>query len=104
LQKADLSQCTVTNIGSGHYNDSYYINSEKGKFVLRIAPPDNISKLFYEIDMMKSEVAIHKVVRENTDLPVPEIIYYDFSREIIDSDYLIMEFLPGSPGAFDQKQ
>ncbi|MHC4737451.1 MAG: fructosamine kinase family protein [Planctomycetota bacterium] len=104
LRKADLAQCTVSGIGAGHYNDSYYIDSEKGTFVLRIAPPDSVPKLFYEIDMMKSEVDIHKIVREKTDLPVPKIIYYDFSKEIIDADYLIMEFLPGSPGAFDQKQ
>jgi hypothetical protein len=43
--------------------------------VLRVAPPDDVPKLFYEIDMMKSEVAIHRLVREHTDVPIPEIVY-----------------------------
>ncbi|MHC4489556.1 MAG: hypothetical protein ACYSW7_10340, partial [Planctomycetota bacterium] len=59
LGKAGFSECSVRPIGAGHYNDSYYVDSNKGKFVLRIAPPDSVPKLFYEIDMMKSEVNIH---------------------------------------------
>jgi len=104
LREANLSRCTVTPIGAGHYNDSYYIDSDKGKFVLRIAPPDSVPKLFYEIDMMKSEVNIHKLVREHTDLPVPEIVHYNFSRDIIDRDYLIMEYLQGNSGFFDEEE
>ena len=104
LRKADLGRCSVSKVGAGHYNDSYYIDSDKGRFVLRIAPPDSVPKLFYEIDMMKSEVNIHKVVREKTELPVPEIFYYDFSQDIIDTDHLIMKYLPGSCGVFDEKQ
>jgi len=104
LRKAGFAECSVSPTGSGHYNDSYYIASDEGKFVLRIAPSDSVPKLFYEIDMMKSEVNIHRLVRQLTELPVPEIIYYDFSRKIIEQDYLIMEYLPGSPGFFDEKE
>jgi fructosamine-3-kinase len=95
---------TISTIRAGHYNDSYYIDSDKGKYVLRIAPPDNIPKLFYEVDMMKSEVNIHRLVRENTDVPVPKIVYHDFSREVIDRDYLIMEYLKGDSGFFDESE
>lgn len=104
LKKASFAGSTVSPVGAGHYNDSYYIDSDKGKFVLRIAPPDSVPKLFYEIDMMKSEVNIHRVVRQHTDLPVPEIIYHDFSRDIIDADFLIMEYLEGSPRYLDEKE
>ena len=104
LKKAGFAGSAVSPVGAGHYNDSYYIDSDKGKFVLRIAPPDSVPKLFYEIDMMKSEVNIHRVVRQSTDLPVPEIVYHDFSRDIIDADFLIMEFLEGSPGYLDEKE
>ncbi len=104
LRKADLGRCSVSHIGAGHYNDSYYIDSDKGKFVLRIAPPDSVPKLFYEIDMMKSEVNIHELVREHTDLPVPEIVHHNFSRDIIDRDYLIMEYLQGNSGFFDEEE
>ncbi|HUW19148.1 MAG TPA: aminoglycoside phosphotransferase family protein [Sedimentisphaerales bacterium] len=104
LAKAGLGRCAVRPVGAGHYNDSYYVDSEKGKFVLRIAPPDSVPKLFYEIDMMKSEVGIHRLVRERTDLPVPQIVHYDFSRDVIDRDYLVMEYLEGGSGFFDESQ
>ncbi len=35
---------------------------------------------------------------------MPEIVYHDFSRDVIDRDYLIMEYLQGSPGPFDERE
>jgi fructosamine-3-kinase len=104
LRKAGFSGYTATPVGAGHYNDSYYVDSDNGRFVLRVAPPDIAPKLFYEIDMMRSEVNIHRLVREYTDVPVPRIIYHDFSRRVINRDYLIMEFLEGNSGLFDEKE
>ena len=104
LDKVGFGGCKVRPIGAGHYNDSYYIESDNGKFVLRIAPPDSVPKLFYEVDMMKSEVNIHRLIREHTGVPVPQIVYHDFSRNIIDRDYLIMEYLQGSSGLFDERE
>ncbi|MHC4060571.1 MAG: phosphotransferase [Planctomycetota bacterium] len=103
VRKTGLGRCDVRAVGAGHYNDSYYVDSDKGKFVLRIAPADSVPKLFYEVDMMKSEVNIYSMVRENTDLPVPEIVHCDFSRKLIDRDYLIMEYLDGDSGFFDER-
>lgn len=104
LKKAGLSDCKVLSIGAGHYNDSYYFEADNGKFVLRVAPPDSVPKLFYEIDMMKSEVNIHRLIRERTDVPAPEIVFHDFSRDVIDRDYLVMEYLRGSSGPFDERE
>lgn len=104
LERAGFQEFTFSSIGAGHYNDSYYVDSPHGRYVLRIAPPDDVPKLFYEIDMMKSEVNIHHLVREHTTVPVPEIIYHDFSRKIIDSDYLVMEFLEGRSGPFTEEE
>ena len=104
LRKAGFNGSTVSSIGAGHYNDSYYVDLDSDKSVLRIAPPDNTPKLFYEIDMMKSEVNIHRLVREHTDVPAPQIVYYDFSQDVIDRDYLIMEYLEGNSGFFDEKE
>jgi len=104
LRKAGFGQCTVSPIGAGHYNDSYYIDTNRDRFVLRIAPSDETPKLFYEIGMMKSEVTIHRLVREQTNAPVPEIVYHDFSQKVIDRDYLIMEYLEGCSGPFDERE
>jgi len=54
LQKAGFHGYTISSIGNGHYNDSYCVDLDKSKYVLRIAPPDCIPKLFYEIDIWKS--------------------------------------------------
>ena len=104
LQKAGLGGCTVNPAGAGHYNDSYYLDGKQGGFVLRVAPADDVPKLFYEVDMMRSEVNIHRLVGERTDVPIPKIVYHDFSREVIDTDYLIMEYIEGIPGLFDQRE
>jgi fructosamine-3-kinase len=104
LDKAGFGGCRVRSIGAGHYNDSYYFEADNGKFVLRIAPPGSVPKLFYEVDMMKSEVNIHRLIREHTDVPAPQIVYHDFSRNVIDRDYLVMEYLQGSSGPFDERE
>jgi fructosamine-3-kinase len=54
--------------------------------------------------MMKSEPAIHKLVAAKTDVPVAKIVYCDFSRKLIDSDFLIMEYLEGGSGRFDDAE
>jgi fructosamine-3-kinase len=95
----------------GLYNKLFLIetknkenNYSSKRFVLRIAPPDNVPKLFYEKNMMHSEPLLHKSVLENTKVPVPKIYYHDFSRELIDRDYLIMEYLPGKNSNFSHRE
>ncbi|MHC4617801.1 MAG: phosphotransferase [Planctomycetota bacterium] len=104
VERAGFGGCGISPIGAGHYNESYYLDSNRGRFVLRIAPPDGVPKLFYEIDMMKSEVNVHRLVREHTAMPAPEIVYHDFSREVIDRDYLVMEYIEGDSGFFDERE
>lgn len=91
-------------VGSGHYNDSYEISDGKKQYILRIAPSEEIPKLFYEVDMMRCEPPVHKIVRENTTVPVPEVVHYNFKRDIIANDYLILEKLPGREGGYGLKE
>ncbi len=84
-------------IRGGRFSDTYFVSSHDAEYVLRIAPPDTVLQLFYEYRMMRQEPRIHKILLEHTDVPLPEIIAYDFSRELIDCDYLVMERLSGTP-------
>ncbi|MFC1582233.1 phosphotransferase family protein [Planctomycetota bacterium] len=43
-------------------------------------------------------------ILEKTSVPAPRITLSDFSREILDRDYLIMEFLPGFSGRFEDAE
>lgn len=84
-------------IPTGHFNDSYFVETSSNAYVLRIAPADETPKLFYEQRMMRQEPGLHELVRTRTDIPVPHIIAADFSRQIIPRDYLILEKLAGKP-------
>ena len=84
--------------GAGKFSRTFLVESEKNEqFVLRIAPPDVVLQLFYEYRMMRQEPNIHKQILENTSIPVPRILTYDFSRALIDRDFLIMPRLEGQP-------
>ena len=86
-----------TPIRTGKHNTSYWIDSNRGRFVLRIAPPDDASFLFYERLMMRQEPSLHHLIRATTTIPVAEVIGHDFSRTLIDRDYLVITALPGTP-------
>lgn len=89
---------SCTAFGAGKFSDTFIVEAPgTTQHVLRIAPPDNVLQLFYEYRMMRQEPSIHRRLRDETDVPVPEITAYDFSRELIDRDYLIMPKLPGTP-------
>ena len=88
-------------VSTGKFNQTYIGNLENkkeySKAVLRIAPPADAGFVFYEKNMMAREPEIHKIVKKRTDIPIPEIFVYDDSQEIIDRNYLIMEYIPGTP-------
>jgi aminoglycoside phosphotransferase (APT) family kinase protein len=84
-------------VRTGKHNTSYWVDSDRGRFVLRIAPPDDAGFLFYERRMMRQEPALHALVRAHTRVPMAEVVGHDFSRARIDRDYLLMTALPGTP-------
>ena len=84
--------------GAGKFSETFSVWSEDGApFVLRIAPPDTVLQLFYEYRMMRQEPGIHKRLQEETSVPIPPILAYNFSRSLIDRDFLIMPRLAGQP-------
>jgi len=93
----DASILSFAPIQTGKHNASYWINAADERFVLRIAPPDDAGFLFYERLMMRQEPDLHALIHAQTDIPVAEIMGYDFSRTRLDRDYLVMRALPGTP-------
>jgi aminoglycoside phosphotransferase (APT) family kinase protein len=94
---ADPTTLRFTPIGTGKHNTSYWVDSPQGRLVLRLSPPDDTGLLFYERHMMRQEPDLHALIRAHTTIPVAEIIAHDFSRTLIDRDYLLMSALPGRP-------
>ena len=87
----------LTPIPTGKFNDSYYVSTDGGEYVLRVAPDPEAGFLFYEKGMMKQEPVLHRLLREQTSAPVAEVLDFDDSHSLIDRDYLLMERLPGQP-------
>ena len=82
---------------TGKFNSTFFIEGDAAPdLVIRIAPPPDTGVLFYERNMMAQEPGLHRMLRERTRIPVPEIFAYDTSRSILQSDFLLMERLPGT--------
>lgn len=84
-------------IATGKFNQSYWISIGERQLVLRIAPPDETTFLFYERHMMRQEPGLHKLLLAQTSVPAAKIVQFDDSRSLIDRDYILMERLPGKP-------
>lgn len=81
----------------GMYNAAYLIElSDDQKLVLKIAPADHIKVLRYEKEIMRAEVDVLRLIHAQTEVPVPEVFAYDTSRQLIDHDYFLMSFVPGT--------
>lgn len=85
---------SITPLGDGEYNAVFEIKADKS-YVLKLAPDSGTAVLTYEKDMMKSELYWYSQIRENTDIRVPEIYFTDYSKDIIPTEYFIMEKLNG---------
>ena len=93
---AEAAIRTYRELRDGYFNAAYQIDLQDGRrAVLKVAPPPNVSVLRYERGIMGSEVEVMRRVRQETSVPVPEVYYYDRSHTLLDSDYYLMEFVPG---------
>ncbi|MFO7583660.1 MAG: phosphotransferase, partial [Anaerolineales bacterium] len=83
-------------LSDGYFNAAYRLELDDGGiYVLKVAPPSEVRVLRYERDIMQAEVGALRLVRDRTEMPVPQVHAYDSSRDILASDYFIMDFIPG---------
>lgn len=80
----------------GWFNVAYSIRLADGReVILKIAPPKDAEVMVYEKNIMATEVASMRLVRQNPAIPVPEIYFFDQTRDLCDSDYFFMEKIYG---------
>lgn len=79
----------------GYFNVAYRIRLQSREVVLKIAPSPEIPVMTFEKNIMFSEVDSMKMVAERTDVPVPQVLFYDNSGSIIGREYFFMERLRG---------
>jgi aminoglycoside phosphotransferase (APT) family kinase protein len=86
----------VSELKEGWFNAAYNVRLSDGReVILKIAPLKDAEVLAYEKNIMATEVASMRLVRENPAIPVPEIYYFDTAQDVCDSDYFFMEKLTG---------
>lgn len=85
----------IKKLSEGEYNTLYEITAESKSYMLKVAPHSDFKHLAYENDMMKSEIFWYDEMRKETQIPVPEVYFTDFSKTIIPADYFIMEKIDG---------
>lgn len=85
---------SIAPLGAGEFNAVYEITADK-KYVLKIAPDSSTPVLTYEKDMMQTEVYWYDVIKNNTNIKVPDVYYTDFTKSLVAADWFIMEKLEG---------
>jgi len=93
------SQATVADyaeLPEGFYNSAFRISCADGaKYVLKVAPPDDIPILRYEKNILQAEVDVMRLVKARTEMPIPTILGHDNSRTVLPSPYYLMEYMEG---------
>jgi aminoglycoside phosphotransferase (APT) family kinase protein len=80
-------------LSEASYNTAYRLRLTDGSgLVLKIAPDPSMPGLSYEHDLMRTETLFYRTA---TALPVPQVVHADFSRQLLDTDFLLMTELPG---------
>jgi len=98
FQRAGIKGVTsITPLDAGEYNAVYSVHAGGNDYVLKLAPKEKIPVLTYEHNIMKAEIFWYRQIAEHTAIKVPEIYFTDFTKEIMDADYFIMEKIDAKP-------
>lgn len=82
-------------LDGGSYAAVYAVRLGDGReTVLKISPPPQLPLLTYEADLAHAEVLFNRAAAA-VGVPVPEVYFADLSGEMISSDYLFLQRLPG---------
>ncbi|KAJ1542457.1 hypothetical protein HK096_009366 [Nowakowskiella sp. JEL0078] len=80
----------------GMFNVIFFVETNGGiECVIKISPLSNVPVLRYEKNIIASEVQSMRMFKDDGRVPVPKILAFDESKEIISNSFYIMEKLPG---------
>lgn len=81
----------------GFFNVAYLVElSDDRQVILKVAPKKDTVVMFYEKNIMFSEVKAMEMAKENGAIPVPALLGFDDSCQICQSPYFFMEKLAGN--------
>jgi aminoglycoside phosphotransferase (APT) family kinase protein len=92
----DHKVTSIEELKQGYFNVAYLIKLSDGQeVILKIAPKQNTLIMTYEKNIMQTEVETMRMVKQQTDVPVAEVLYYDHSHTLCEADYFFMSKLEG---------
>jgi fructosamine-3-kinase len=103
LVKAQFGSATqiksLTPLTAGWFNSAYQVEFTDHQLdaILRIAPHPEQRLLTYEHDLMRKELLVYETLQRAGTIPVPRLLAYDLSRQLIERDYMFIEKLSGRP-------
>lgn len=85
---------SVSLLDGGLFNTTYLVQGEDQiRYVLRLGPVNRHLLLDFEQNLMEAEVTVYQLCREN-GIFCPNILVCDTEKELLDRDYMIMEYIP----------
>lgn len=92
----NIGDFVATELKDGFFNSAYAITLEQGRrYVLKLAPLDHSGFMRYEHNMMQTEVEVLRLLREKTDIPVPQVFAYETASPVYDGSFFVMDFIEG---------
>lgn len=85
----------ITELTEGFFNVAYRIDLGARIVILKVAPSPEVEVLTCEKNIMWTEVDSMRMAKAKTNVPIPEIYYYDDSKELINRPYFFMQALIG---------
>ena len=97
MKKAGLGTAVSAEpLGAGEFNTVLAVKTNDGNaYALKVAPSEDADVQLYEKGMMRSEVHFYSLMREHTDISVPDVLYTDFSHELLPADWFVMTLIKG---------
>jgi 5-methylthioribose kinase len=85
-----LGDEAVRELKDGWFNAAYAVRLADGReVILKIAPAAHAEVMQYERNIMVTEVATMRLVRQDAGIPVPAIYFYDDEHDVCDSSYFL---------------
>ena len=87
----------IEELKGGMFNAIYKMKrvKEQDEIVLKVGVVPGTPLLTYEQDVMPTEVACFQMVEAQTNVPVPKILAYDFSKKHLAGNYYFMTAMKG---------
>lgn len=89
------TEYVVKALDGGLFNQIYLIEENDNRWILKVAPPQDLEVLQYERQIILNEIFVYKQYYGNVP-NIPKLIHYDVSKTIVPYDFMVVEFLEGT--------